>query len=742
MRVRDALAGAAVFLSLRLALAAAPPGAAKKPLTLERISSEASAAEPPLVARGAFQTAWRDARHLTYLETETNEAGAKPSLFEYDVATGKKTRLLKPLPVPAEKTAQSGEKEPTPKTLPFAGALWSADGRLLLLSGESDLYVYDFGTKALRRLTHDEAEEESATFSPDGTHVAYVKKNDLYAVDVASGKEKRLTTTGAPHVLNGKLDWVYEEELANRRSGRSYEWAPDSRALVYLRLDETRVPEYPIVDFLPTHGRLMPQRYPKVGDPNSVASVHVVDLRGKETASLPGPEDGYVAPELAFTADSRSACALLMNRAQTEISVVLLPRDGGANAKPRVLLVEKDAAWINSIEPPRFLKDGSGFLFLSERTGFLHLYRHDMTGALRNAVTSGSWMLDRSFEVDERSGWVYFTATEGDPRGRQVYRAKLDGSSSEHLSKEHGTHTIDLSPDGALYVDRSSDVATPPRLALFHADGERVALVDEPATRLAEYAIGTTELGSFAGSDGTLFYTSLVKPSHFDPSKKYPVVVAVYGGPHAQVVQDRWGATSMLELLMAEKGFLVFSMDNRGSWGRGHAFETPILKNMGAQELKDQLEGVEHLKKLPFVDPSRIGITGWSYGGYMTLFAATHAGDVFKCAVAGAPVVDWKLYDTIYTERYMKLPKENAEGYKTSSPLQSASQLGTKLLILHGTSDDNVHMQNTVAFLDALMRARKDFVFVPLPGQKHGPRDPAARLYTNQRILEFFEKNL
>jgi dipeptidyl-peptidase-4 len=233
-----------------------------------------------------------------------------------------------------------------------------------------------------------------------------------------------------------------------------------------------------------------------------------------------------------------------------------------------------------------------------------------------------------------------------------------------------------------------------------------------------------------------------VKPPDFDPRKKYPVIVYVYGGPHAQVVQDRWGSATLFDHLCATKGFLVWAMDGRGSWGRGHAFESGILKKLGELELSDQLEGVVQLKKLPFVDPARVGIWGWSYGGYLTLYAATHSGDLFKAAVAGAPVTHWKYYDSIYTERYMKLPKDNPEGYEVSAPVTSADKLGPRLLILHGTSDDNVHMQQTMAFVDALMKARKDFTFVPLPRQKHGPREPAARLYANQRILEFFEKNL
>jgi dipeptidyl-peptidase-4 len=348
-------------------------------------------------------------------------------------------------------------------------------------------------------------------------------------------------------------------------------------------------------------------------------------------------------------------------------------------------------------------------------------------------------MVDGPWSVDEKTGAVWFRATTEDPRERQVFVAKLDGSSLARVTAEPGVHAPVFAPGAAYFVDTFSSATAPPKTVVRSASGAVAAPVDDKPHPLAEYDTGTVELGSFAGADGTLFYTRLVKPSSFDPGKKYPVVVYVYGGPHTQLVQNAWAP--VLDSWLASKGFLVWSLDGRGSWGRGHAFEAPILKNMGAQELKDQLEGVAELKKRPYVDGSRIGITGWSYGGYMTLYAATHAGSTFKCAAAGAPVVDWSLYDSIYTERYMKTPRENAEGYKSSSPLLSAKDLGTKLLILHGTSDDNVHMQNTMKFVDELVKTRKDFVFVPLPRQAHGPRGEAL-LYRNLRLAEWFEQNL
>jgi dipeptidyl-peptidase-4 len=707
---------------------------AKTALTLDRIH-----AVEPLVEPAPTGLRWRDASRFTYLKKDGSGPKAPASIWEEDAVTGKVTKILEAIPV------EGVGKDGKPRTFPVTGAQWNEAGTALLASAENDLWVYVLGERAARKLTGDEAEEELPLFSPDGSRVAFVKGNDLWFVEVATGKATRLTADGSPSVLNGKLDWVYEEELAGRSGGRAFEWAPDSSALAFLRLDQSRVPEYPIVDFLPTNGKLMPQRYPKPGDPNAAPSVKVVSwgpgggALATNTAGFDG-DTTLVGPAFSWTPDSSAVAFTRMNRTQSELELFLFPRSAGA--VPRSVLKETSASWINSHAPPLFLPDGSGFLWLSERSGFLHLYRYRMDGTLAGAVTSGAWSVEGDPMLDSAAGAAFFTATERDPRERHFYRVGLDGTGFVRLTSDRGTHQAVASPGGRFVLDTWSNVATPPRVGLRRGDGTAARSVFVPKTPLADYALATTEMGSFTGSDGTLFYTRLVKPADFDPAKKYPVVVYVYGGPHAQVVSERWGATSLFDHLLASRGFLVWAMDNRGSGGRGLSFESAILERLGEIELKDQLEGIEQLRKLPFVDASRLGLSGWSYGGYMTLTAATRAPGVFRAAVAGAPVTHWKYYDSIYTERYMKLPKENAEGYEATAPLTSAAKLGPKLLILHGTADDNVHMQQSIAFLDALNRAGKEYVFAPFAGMKHGPRDPALRRAVNQRILSFFEENL
>ena len=736
--MRSALAAPTVLaLSIVLAPSAARGAetpAAKKPLTLERVH-----APEPLVEPAPTGFRWRSATRFTYLKRDGAGPAAKASLWEEDAETGAATKLLDS--IPAEGTGKDGK----PRALPLAGARWDDAGRLLLVSAEDDLWLYELGTKAARRLTNDEAEEEVPVFSPDGGKVAFVKANDLWFVEVATGKATRLTTDGSATVLNGRLDWVYEEELAGRNGGRAFEWAPDSSAIAFLRLDQSKVPEYPIVDFLPTNGKLMPQRYPCPGDPNATPSVHVVSW-GAGGSGLSTNAVGFdgnetlVGPGLSWTPDSSAVAFTKLSRTQSELEAFLLPR--AKDAAPRSLLKETSASWVNSHEPPLFLPDGSGFLFLSERSGFLHLWRYRMDGTAVGPLTTGEWAIADDPKLDAKANAVFFTSTNPDPRERHLWRVRLDGPGLARLTFDKGTHQAIPSPGGRFVLDTWSNVDTPPRVVLRRENGTLIRSVFVPKSALDEYALATTEMGSFRGSDGTLFYTRLLRPAGFDPTKKYPVVVYVYGGPHAQVVQERWGTTSLLDHVLASKGFLVWAMDNRGSGGRGQAFEAAVLKRLGEVELKDQLEGVAELKKLPFVDPARLGLSGWSYGGFMTLFAATRAPEIWKAAVAGAPVTHWKYYDSIYTERYMKLPKENPEGYEATAPLTHAGKLGPRLLLLHGTADDNVHMQNSIAFADALNKARKPYVFNPFAGMKHGPRDPATRRDVNERILSFFEENL
>ena len=715
---------------------------------LEKLTVERINAEPPLSGALPSRFQWHpDGKRLSFLR---RTAGETTSLFAIDVTKGSEALLLD-----GTRLTVAGEK---PRPLPLASASWLPDGHTLLVPALDDVFTVDVRAGTVKALVQTKEKEAYAEASPDGRRVAFVRANDLFVVDVATGSETRLTQGGSDTLLNGKLDWVYEEELASR-TGQAFLWSPDSTAIAYLQLDQARVPTFPIVDFVPVRNEVEWQRYPKSGAPNAIVRLGVV---GFDKDGRPGPErllsfdpdDVYVLPQLGWTPDSRGVAFQHLNRAQNELELRLLAVPASPHqplGASRTLLTERSKAWVNSFGAPRFLKDGRRFLWLSERDGFAHVYLCDLGGACR-AVTQGTWLVDGrvsftgsgpGFVLDERSGFLYFTATEKDPRERHLYRVRLDGTGRTRLTREDGTHRTVVAPDGRFYADTWSDVQTPPRAWVSSQDGTRRFTIEANADpEILKYERGSLEWVELTADDGTTLYGSLLKPADFDPARRYPVIVSVYGGPHAQTVTNTWEHVSPRDSLLASRGFLVFKLDNRGMAARGTAFEFALHRDMGRVELLDQLAGVAHLKSLSFVDPKRIGITGWSYGGYMTLYALTNAPAVFKAGVAGAPVTDWKHYDTIYTERYMGTPENNAAGYLSSSPLQKAAALEADLLLIHGASDDNVHLANTMAFVAALAKAGKPYSLRVHPRQLHGFRLKEDKIARDRALLAHFERTL
>jgi dipeptidyl-peptidase-4 len=733
LRFRRAAAVVAAALASAGLAAARPP---HKPVTLEVVDRA-----PALGSTGVSEVHWvPQSDRVSYLKPARVDAAGPLDLWIEEVPSGNKRILLR-----GESLLAAGAKD-VPG--PLSGYRWSPDGARVLFTRDDNLWIASAETGQAAPLTRGTEAKELPGFSPDGHRVAYVQNNDLYCVEVASGQTRRLTFDGGDDVFNGRLDWVYEEELANR-GGRAYVWSPDSRSLAYVRLDDTRVPAYPILDYGPNLPKLHPQHYPRPGDPNPVPAVRIVGIDGrtKARADFSG-QDVYVLPDLAWTPDSLGVAFGILDRQQTRLDWRLLEAVSG---RTRRIFSESDPHWLNVsnfeagpplLTLPRFLGEGTHFLWISEHTGFAHLYRGDLATGRLQPLTSGPWMVDLLCGIDEAGGWIYFLSTRGDARRREIDRVRFDGSGFQKISREEGTHRAELSPDGRYYLDEFSTVADPPAVRLHRSDGEPVRVLAGPSRDAEEYDLARTQWVDLAASDGTVLHARLVEPADFDASRRYPVVVDVYGGPSVQQIRDRWGTTTALDHLLAGNGFLVWELDNRGSWGRGHAFETPIFEDLGRVELEDQLEGVRYLKSLPYVDGSRLAVAGWSYGGFMTLYAAAHAPEVWKCAVAGAPVTDWSLYDSIYTERYMRTPDSNPSGYERTSPAGAASRIRAKLLLVHGTSDDNVHLQNTIRMIDGLTGADVDYELEVLPGQLHGVRGRAAVHYRNRRFLEFLKKNL
>jgi dipeptidyl-peptidase-4 len=708
-----------------------------KALTIERIY-----AQPSLSGRLTRGLAWTpDGKRLSYFETKGSGKEAKTELWVIDAASGERRLLVAAdklesiLPVDTSRPTQAtglGRRAPSQYQ-------WAPDGAGILFEGPTALAWLDVKSQIGRTLVPGKAGIADPKISPDGRYVSFVRDHNLWLVGVADGHERAITQGGTEEIRKGELDWVYPEELDIKTA---YWWSPDSSAIAYLEMDERKVSQYPLVDFLSPSGEAEMERYPVAGGANPIVRVFVASLGGDEPRAVDiGAETDIYIPRVNWLTDSKHLAIQRLNRAQTRLDLLIAGTNTG---ETRSVLSENDPNWINLSDDLYFLKDGKRFLCSSERSGYRHLYLYDLGGKQLAQLTKGDWEVAGLDGVDEAKGLVYFTATEKSPLQRQLYRVALDGSGFARLTKEDGTHAAVLAPDASAFVDTFSSTVARPRQGLYRADGSHIATINENnVAELADYHLSPVEFLTVKSRDGVQLNASIIKPPDFQPQKKYPVLVYAYGGPHAQVVRNAWGgATFLWHQLMAQKGYIIFSVDNRGSAGRGHAFETPLHFRLGAQELSDQRDGVQYLKSLPYVDANRIGIWGWSYGGHMTLHAMFEASDDFKAGFAGGPVTDWRYYDSIYTERYLGLPQKNEKGYQDSSPVKYAGQLKGKLLIAHGTGDDNVHFANTLSVINDLIEAGKYVEVLAFPGRGHGVSDPPARRVLMQRVTQFFLDNL
>ncbi len=733
------------LLALILGVIAAAPAEAQtaptKPLTIETIYQTGG-----LGGRGPETTEWSpDGTKLTFVQRD--EKGEKGELWYVDSSTGEKKVLvsaakLASLDPDVNKVKNEREKERLTR-YHVAAYLWAPDSKHLIFDSQGQLWLYDLGTETAVQFTSASDPSGDPKFSPDGGHLAYVRKHNLYVRPVSGKNEKALTKDTGENLFNGDIDWVYAEELFVRSN---YFWSPDSKEIVFLHMDETKVPIYPITDWMPTHPNVENEKYPKVGDPNPVVKLGVVDAdKGKvRWISLTSDEESYI-PRFGWVREG-VIWAEVLNRTEDKMDLYFVDAKSG---KSRIVLTETTpGAWIDfeHVEV-RFLKSNGHFLWPNWRDGNMHLYLYSFDkqnpmaadAKLERQLTKGDFEVLGIEGVDEASGTVFFAANKDDPRQTHIFSVQLDGSGFKAMTTEEGIHFGNFSDDGKHYTHMYFGPEKSPSLSLC-AVGGACNPVWEARNAIAEYGLRAPKQLEFKADDGTLLYGRLLLPPEAPASSKVPVIVHIYGGPAAQMVTK--STPDPFDEILARKGFAIFAVDNRGTPGRDRKFQTAIRHEFGAIELKDQLTALDQLlAQYPQLDKDRVAIWGWSNGGSMTLYAMTHS-DRFRAGVAVAPVTNELNYDTIYFERFMGLLKDDKAGYDQSDVMKYADKLHGALLLVHGTGDDNVHFQNSIQMIDALIKAGKQFRLMIYPNKTHSIAGKDARVHLFTMIADHFEREL
>ena len=665
------------------------------------------------------------------------------SLFaRIDPSTGAETSLAdKKYLLEALISLAGFDKPDAEKALKKAEFVLSPAEDKILVNCSGDLFLFEISNRVLKRLTTGGEEEKEAVFSPDGNQVTWIRDGDIFLLDLITGDEQKLTSRPGKDVQNGYLDWVYQEEVYGRGDFKAYWWSPDSRSIAFLRLDVSDVPVNTIVDQRSIHPKVETQLYPHPGDPNARVRLGIITVADGNVRWMDlerfGHED-FLVVMVNWTPDSRLT-AQVQNRTQTWLELLSFdPRTGSE----KLLIKETSPAWVDRIAKPCWLTDGS-FLWQSDRTGFRHIYHYSSEGELIKQITSGDRDVRKLNAVSEEKNTLFFTASGESVTERHVFKVNLDGTGMEKITEKPGNHQADFNKQGTLFIDKWSDINTPPRIFLKNADGRTTRTVFENRVEvLEEYQPAKPEFVQVKARDGFVMEAMIIKPPDFDETKKYPVLMHTYGGPGSQSVLNRWGGTTyMWHRYLAEQGYIIWMFDGRISSGKGSQSAWEGYKNLGPVAVEDYEDGLDWLTSHPWVDGERVGIWGWSYGGYVTAFSLTHSS-YFKVGIAGAPVTDWSFYDSIYTERYMGRPGENPEEYKATSVVEAAEKLQGKLLIIHGAIDDNVQVLNSMIFMDKLQKAGIQFEFMVYPGSRHGVRDEHQVRQMREMMTRFILENL
>jgi dipeptidyl-peptidase-4 len=722
-------------------------------LTIDRLFDAPALAGPAILGLQMSP----DGSRVTYLKGKADQKD-RLDLWEYDLHDGA-ARLL----VDSNVLSPHGEKlsdeeaarRERQRTAALSGILeysFAPSGKALLFPLAGKLYYFELNPKTSTPIEIAPAGGfvTDPTISPSGGLVAYVRDHNLFVFDIASRQETALTRDGGGAIKNGMAEFIAQEEM-DRANG--YWWAPDGRHIAFARVDESPVAVTQRFEIAADNVTTYPQRYPAAGQANVIVSLGVTDIHGGGTTwiDLGSNADIYLA-RVDWLPDGKTLAIQRESRDQRRLDLLFADT---ATGKSRVVLSETSKSWIDLNDELSFLKHAHQFVWLSARSGYQHLYLYDYDGRLIRPLTSGAWNVDdfrhRAIKgIDEKHRTIYFSATEKSPTERHLYRTSLDTKDPTQVvrvSQEAGIHSVTMSGDTHFYVDSFNSGTQPPRVRLLTSDGTlKAALLENrldathpDAPYVADNAVG--EIGSINAADGQTLYYRLYKPAHFDPAKRYPVIVDVYGGPGVQRVLDTWSGSSFTQIL-TRAGYVVFQLDNRGTAFRGVEFQAPIHGKLGDIEVADQVQGARWLASQPYVDATRIGVWGWSYGGYMTLMLMFKAPDVFRAGVSGAPVTDWTLYDTHYTERYLGRPQDNASGYESSSVLPFAKDLKGPLLIMHGMADDNVLFLHSTKVFRRLQDLGKPFEVMVYPGAKHGLTRQHDGRHAYATILDFFRRAL
>lgn len=591
-------------------------------------------------------------------------------------------------------------------------------------SSKANAYLFDAVSKKTIRLS--EGKIMHASFSPDGSKIAFVKDNNLYLYDIPTGHTRAITSDGKwNYIINGNCDWVYEEEF---EFTRAYEWSPKGNYIAYYRFDESRVKEYQFTIFDSLYNKQYSYKYPKAGEENSIVDIHIYNVStGKEVKAQYEQGDIYI-PRIKWTQDDNSLVVFWMNRHQDDLKLLLTNAQTGVN---HVLYEEKNKYYVEINDDWWFLKDGKNFLFTSEMNGYRHIYLYSLDGKNKLQLTTGNFEVTDVNGVDEKNKMIYYTAASPTPMDRTVFAVDFTGKKNYQLTQTQGWNSVVLNGDFTQYYDYYSTINTPQVVTLYNISwnknreisSKKIKVVNENArlvSKLNQYDLSKPEFIRIPNSKGDTLNGWVLKPVNFDPNKKYPLLFCNYGGPGSQQVANRFGAVNFWEQMLAERGYIIVSIDNTGTGYRGEEFKKKTYLQLGKYEIEDQIDAANYFSKLSFVDKNNIGHWGWSYGGFMSSLAITKGNDIFTAAIAVAPVTSWRFYDNIYTERYMRTPQENAKGYDENSPLNFTDRIKGKFLIIHGTADDNVHFQNSAEMITAMIKNNVDFQSAYYPNKNHG----------------------